>query len=65
MNSPTFDAVARLGNPPFGLGFHRRPDDQITGRTSLGMPFQVIEYSSEHWSGWVGMVTLSRRLPEL
>jgi len=65
VNSPTYDAVARLGNPPFGIGFRRRPDDQITGRTSLGRPFQVIEYKSEHWSGWVGMVTLSRRLPEL
>ncbi|MEU4292862.1 hypothetical protein AB0E63_31955 [Kribbella sp. NPDC026596] len=65
VNSPTFDAVARLGNPPFGIGFHRQPDDQITGLTSLGRPFQVIEYKSEHWSGWVGMVSLSRRLPEL
>lgn len=65
VNSPTFDAVARLGNPPFGIGFHRRPDDQITGRTSSGRPFQVIEYASEHWSGWVGMVALNRRLPEL
>ncbi|WP_405067149.1 hypothetical protein OG558_36775 [Kribbella sp. NBC_01510] len=65
VNSPTFDAVGRLGNPPFGIGFRRRPDDQITGLTSGGRPFQVIEYSSEHWSGWVGMVGLSRRLPEL
>ena len=65
VNSPTFDAVARLGNPPFGIGFHRQPDDQITGLTSHGRPFQVIEYKSEHWSGWVGMVSLSRRLPEL
>jgi hypothetical protein len=65
VNSPTFDAVARLGNPPFGIGFRRRPDDQIMGRTSSGRAFQVIEYTSEHWSGWVGMVTLSRRLPEL
>ena len=65
VNSPTFDAVARLGNPPFGLGFVRKPDDQITGLTAQGRPFQVIEYSTSHWSGWVGMVTLSRRLPEL
>ena len=65
VNSPTFDAVARLGNPPFGIGFRREPDDQITGTTGLGRPFQVIEYRTEHWSGWVGMVTLSRRLPEL
>jgi hypothetical protein len=65
VNSPTFDAVARLGNPPFGIGFRRRPDDQIIGHTSLGRPFQVIEYKTEHWSGWVGMVTISRRLPEL
>jgi len=26
VNGPMFDAVARLGNPPFGIGFHRRPD---------------------------------------
>ncbi|NEA32841.1 hypothetical protein G3I17_14365 [Streptomyces sp. SID13031] len=63
--SPTFDTVARLASPPFGLGFRRDPDDQITGSTSSGRPFQVIEYKSEQWSGWVGMVTLSRRLPEL
>ncbi|TDW92339.1 hypothetical protein [Kribbella sp. VKM Ac-2566] len=65
VNSPTFDAVARLSNPPFGLGFVRKPDDQITGRTATGRTFQVIEYKSAYWSGWVGMVTLSRRLPEL
>jgi len=65
VNSPTFDAVARLSNPPFGLGFVRKPDDQITGLTAAGRPFQVIEYKSTYWSGWVGMVTLSRRLPEL
>ncbi|MEU4191945.1 hypothetical protein AB0E69_08615 [Kribbella sp. NPDC026611] len=65
VGSPSFDAIARLENPPFGLGFRRSPDDQITGRTSAGRPFQVIEYKAEQWSGWVGMVTLSRRLPEL
>jgi hypothetical protein len=65
VNSPTFDAVARLGNPPFGIGFDRSPDDQITGVTRSGRPFQVIEYKTAYWSGWVGMVTLSRRLPEL
>jgi hypothetical protein len=54
-----------LGNPPFGLGFDRSPDDQITGMTATGRPFQVIEYKSSYWSGWVGMATLSRRLPEL
>ncbi|MEV8371790.1 hypothetical protein AB0P21_03585 [Kribbella sp. NPDC056861] len=63
--SPTFETVARLSNPPFGVGFRRDPDDQITGRTSSGRAFQVIEYTAENWSGWVGMVTLSRRLPEL
>ncbi|WBQ02255.1 hypothetical protein [Kribbella sp. CA-293567] len=63
--SPGFDAVARLANPPFGLGFRRDPDDQITGVTSSYRPFQVIEYGAENWKGWVGMVTLSRRLPEL
>ncbi|MFI7062498.1 hypothetical protein ACIBL3_16060 [Kribbella sp. NPDC050124] len=65
VNTPAFDSIARLGNPPFGIGFNRRPDDQITGRTGSGRLFQVIEYKSDHWSGWVGMVTLSRRLPEL
>jgi hypothetical protein len=65
VNSPDFGAVARLGNPPFGIGFRRDPDDQVTGHTASGRPFQVIEYSSGHWKGWIGMVTLSRRLPEL
>ncbi|NOL40278.1 hypothetical protein HPO96_08485 [Kribbella sandramycini] len=65
VGSPVFAAVARLSNPPFGIGFTRSPDDQIIGATSQGRPFQVIEYRHEHWGGWVGMVTLSRRLPEL
>jgi hypothetical protein len=65
VNTPTWDSVARLSNPPFGLGFERKPDDQITGSTSTGRLFQVIEYKTAYWSGWVGMVTLSRRLPEL
>jgi len=65
VGSPSFESVARLANPPFGMGFKRSPDDQITGLTSSGRPFQVIEYGSEYWKGWVGMVTLSRRLPEL
>ncbi|HEY3562274.1 MAG TPA: hypothetical protein VGL05_32625 [Kribbella sp.] len=65
VNTPAWESVARLGNPPFGLGFDRKPDDQITGATAAGRPFQVIEYKSSYWSGWVGMVTLSRRLPEL
>ncbi len=63
--SPSFDAVARLQNPPFGLGFDRSPDDQISGLTTSGKAFQVIEYGAENWKGWVGMVSLSRRLPEL
>ncbi|MFF0342681.1 hypothetical protein [Kribbella sp. NPDC004875] len=65
VNTPAWDSVARLGNPPFGIGFDRKPDDQISGVTTAGRPFQVIEYASTYWSGWVGMVTLSRRLPEL
>ncbi|MFB6721142.1 hypothetical protein ACFCV3_13315 [Kribbella sp. NPDC056345] len=65
VGSPVFESVARLSNPPFGMGFTRNPDDQITGLTRSGRPFQVIEYGSEYWKGWVGMVTLSRRLPEL
>ncbi|WP_405059503.1 hypothetical protein OG474_43185 [Kribbella sp. NBC_01505] len=63
--SPGFDTVAPLSNPPFGMGFKRSPDDQITGLATSSRPFQVIEYSSEYWSGCVGMVKLSRRLPEL
>ncbi|GAA1576079.1 hypothetical protein GCM10009804_36020 [Kribbella hippodromi] len=65
VNTPGWDSVARLGNPPFGLGFNRKPDDQVIGTTTSGRAFQVIEYKSDHWSGWVGMVQLSRRLPEL
>src|SRR3954469_9725670 len=65
VGSPAFESIARLSNPPFGMGFKRSPDDQITGLASSGRPFQVIEYASEYWKGWVGMVTLSRRLPEL
>ena len=44
VGSPAFESVARLSNPPFGMGFTRSPDDQIVGLTSTGRPFQVIEY---------------------
>ncbi|MEU8227332.1 hypothetical protein [Kribbella sp. NPDC048915] len=65
VNTPTFASVARLNNPPFGLGFARQADDQILGLTATGRAFQVIEYTTRYWTGWVGMVTMSRRLPEL
>jgi hypothetical protein len=31
VNSPRFDAVARLSNPPFGLGFARNPTTRSPG----------------------------------
>lgn len=60
--SPTLASVYGLNCPPFGLGYDRRIDDQISGTTSAGVPFAVFEYNK---LGYVATLGLPRPLPEL
>lgn len=65
-SSPSLAPVLPLANPPFDLGFDRRTDELITGRTASGRPFAVFDY------GYAGtaerrlaLVKLPSPLPEL
>lgn len=60
--SPTLASTYGLNCPPFGLGYNRRIDDQISGTTATGVPFAVFEYGS---LGYVATLALPRPLPEL
>ncbi|CAI9399598.1 hypothetical protein [Aestuariimicrobium sp. T2.26MG-19.2B] len=67
VTSPDVSIVHGLNVAPFGLGFNRRVDDQIIGRTSSGMPFQAFKYSASGVSagdGYVVTMPLPRSLPE-
>jgi hypothetical protein len=61
-NSPTLATTYGLNCPPFGLGYDRRIDDAITGRTAQGVDFAVFEYGR---LGYVATLALPRPLPEL
>ena len=43
---PALESVLDHHAPPFGLGFVRKVDDAISGRTTAGVPFRVFEYSN-------------------
>ncbi len=60
--SPTLASTYGLNCPPFGLGYHRKIDDLISGHTSSGVPFAVFEYGS---LGYLAALVLPRPLPEL
>jgi hypothetical protein len=44
-SSPQLAAVLDHHVPPFGLGFERKVDESIIGRTAAGVPFHVFEYA--------------------
>ena len=55
-----------LNNPPFGVGVKRSVDDQISGRTASGIPFQSFRYRcSEFETLNVVTMPLPHSLPEL
>lgn len=60
--SPRLDRTYGLNCPPFGLGYHRKIDDLISGSTGSGVPFAVFEYGS---LGYLAVLVLPRPLPEL
>lgn len=60
--SPTLANTYGLNNPPFGLGYNRKIDDEISGTTTGGVPFAVFEYNA---LGYVATLALPRPLPEL
>lgn len=62
IGSPTLQATYGLNCPPFGLGYKRAIDDQISGGTTSGVPFDVFEYGR---LGYVAVLALPRPLPEL
>lgn len=66
VDRPSIAAAHGLNCPPFGLGDNRRVDDQVTGRTRQGTPFQAFEYdSTTHGDpGYVVTVPLPRSMPE-
>ena len=44
-SSPALETVLDHQAPPFGLGFERKVDEGIAGRTRAGIPFRVFEYT--------------------
>ncbi|MFC7620731.1 hypothetical protein [Microlunatus sp. GCM10028923] len=65
-SSPSLAPVLPLANPPFDLGFDRKTDELITGRTASGRPFAVFDY---RYGGTgerrLALVKLPLPLPEL
>ena len=43
---PALESVLDHHAPPFGLGFVRKVDEQVSGTTSAGIPFRVFEYAT-------------------
>ncbi|MGJ6981023.1 hypothetical protein ACSDQ9_10935 [Aestuariimicrobium soli] len=67
ITSPTVSIVHGLNVPPFGIGFDRKVDDQIVGRSSSGVPFQAFKYSSSASSsgeGYIVVMPLPHAMPE-
>ncbi len=66
ITSPSIAIVFGLNVPPFGVGFGRSVDDQITGAASDGTPFSAFEYAYDGWRspGYMVTVPLPRPLPE-
>jgi hypothetical protein len=68
-SSPGLERVLDHQAPPFGLGFVRKVDELISGRTSSGVDFRVFEYACSEggprFSERVASVRLPFPLPDL
>lgn len=66
ISSPSIAIAYGLNVPPFGTGFGRGVDDQVTGNASDGIPFSAFEYEYRGWRspGYVVTVPLPRPLAE-
>ncbi len=65
VESPGIGITMGLNTAPFGVGFSRKVDDQIIGRSPAGLPFQAFRYSSDAFrsSGYVVTMKLPKSLP--
>lgn len=65
VESPTIAITVGLNTAPFGVGFSRKVDDQVIGRSPAGVPFQAFRYSSDAFrsSGCVVTMKLPKSLP--
>lgn len=65
ITSPDISIVHGLNVPPFGEGFNRKVDDQVTGRAQDGTPFSAFEYESSQWRspGYVVAMPLPHSMP--
>lgn len=66
VTSPSIAVAFGLNVPPFGLGFSRSVDDQVTGQASDGTPFSAFRYKSSQWrsGGYVVTMPLPHSLME-
>jgi hypothetical protein len=68
-SSPSLEWVLDHHAPPFGLGFVRKVDEAIAGKTATGQSFRVFEYSSSEggprFDDRVASVQLALPLPDL
>jgi hypothetical protein len=66
---PALESVLDHHAPPFGLGFVRKVDEQVSGTTSAGIPFRVFEYATSEggprFDERVASMQLPTPLPDL
>lgn len=67
IETPDLGITVGLNVPPFGVGFGRRVDDQVIGRSRSGVPFQAFRYWSDSFrsDGYVLAMRLPKSLPGL
>lgn len=69
VSSPDLGAVLDHRAPPFGLGFERACDEEVTGSTRSGVPFRVVEYKVKEggppFDERIASLALRVSLPEL
>ena len=66
---PALESVLDHHAPPFGLGFVRKVDEEISGTTAAGLPFRVFEYATSEggprFDERVASIQLPTPLPDL
>lgn len=66
---PPLESVLDHHAPPFGLGFERSTDELVSGRTRIGVPFRVFEYTAREdgpsFDERIASLQLPLALPEL
>lgn len=66
---PALESVLDHHAPPFGLGFVRKVDEEVSGTTAAGIPFRVFEYATSEggprFDERVASMQLPTPLPDL